>query len=248
METILVIFLGFLVGISSALLGLGGNIIIVPSLPLISQLELPSVIATGILTVFFVTLFNVINFYRQKLLDFKLVSLLIIPTSLSSYISSHYASLIPEKTIKTLFILVMILMLIKLIIPLKINLQKKYQKFIFVLAGLFSGTLAGLTGVGTGIILGPLLLSTQMTEDIKVSPTINFLIMISCFFSSLNYLSILNISFPQSGLVRLDYVLLILIPALITGIIGRKLNSNIKPRNRRIVVGLTLILLIAKTI
>ena len=248
MSEILIILLGSFVGISAALLGLGGNILIVPLLPLFTELSLQSVIATGILTVFFVTLFNVINFYRQGLIEFKIITLLFIPTSVSSFISSRLSSLVPEHIVKILFVLAMAAMVVKLFLPKKASLKKNNQKYILIAAGLFSGSLAGLTGVGTGILLAPLLLSLEITEDKKVSPTINFLIMVSCFFSSLNYLSFSNFSFPQSGLVRLDYVLLIAIPAILSSIIGRKLNSNISPKMRRIVVSLTLLFLIFKTI
>lgn len=248
MSEILVILLGSFVGISAALLGLGGNILIVPLLPLITELSLQSIIATGILTVFFVTFFNVINFYRQGLLEFKIITLLFIPTSLSSFISSRLSSYVPEHMIKALFLFAMTGMVVKLFLPKKASLKKDNPKYLLTAAGLFSGSLAGITGVGTGILLAPLLLSLKITDDKKISPTINFLIMVSCFFSSLNYLSFSNFSYPQSGLVRLDYVLLIAVPAILSSIIGRKLNSNISPNTRRIVVGLTLLALIIKTI
>jgi uncharacterized membrane protein YfcA len=242
------ILLGSLVGISSALLGLGGNILIVPILPLISELPLQSVIATGIFTVFIVTLTNVINFYRQGLLDFKIIFYLFIPTSVSSYMSSHYATLIPENIIKILFLFVMIAMLIKLFLPKRENKKPQSFKLLLLIVGFFSGSLAGLTGVGTGILLAPLLLSMGITDEKKVSPTINFLIMVSCFFSSLNYLSFENLHYPNSGLVRIDYALAIALPAILSSILGRKMNSNISPKKRRIIVGLTLIALILKTI
>lgn len=250
MEAFFIILLGSLVGISSALLGLGGNILIVPILPLISELNLTSVIATGILTVFFVCLVNVINFYRQDLLDFKLITLLFIPTSVASFLSSSFHHYFSEEIIKFLFLAVMAAMIVKLFLPKKEKSkgEKKEHKIFLLAAGAFSGLLAGLTGVGTGIILGPLLLSMSSTDEKKVSPTINFLIMVSCFFSSLNYLSLEQFNFPSSGPVRLDYVIYIAIPALITGIIGRRMNTTISPKKRRIVVGIALILLMIKTI
>lgn len=250
MDILLTIILGSFVGVSAALLGLGGNILIVPILPMISDLQLPSVIATGIFTVFIVTLINVFNFYRQNLIDISLILLLFIPTSVASYTSSHFAHLVPESILKILFLLVMAIMLVRLFLTSKAKNQeaRKFPKLVLLISGAFSGILAGLTGVGTGIILAPLLLSMSVTDERKVSPTINFLIMVSCFFSSLNCLSFENLSFPQSGLVRLDYALYIAIPASITAIVGRKMNSNISTKHRRIVVGLALSLLMIKTI
>ena len=107
-----------------------------------------------------------------------------------------------------------------------------------LIAGFLSGVLAGLTGIGTGIILGPLLLSANLTDDKKVSPIINFLIMIACLSSSFNY----------TDLVRYDYAFYIAIPAIITGYFGRKLNTSISPKRRRFIVASCLIILMIKTI
>lgn len=246
MTLLLSVILGTLVGISSALLGLGGNIIIVPLLSSISDLSLQSVVATGIFSVFIVTLINVINFYRQQLLDFKLIATLIIPTALASYLSSYYAPAIPQTVVKTLFITVMLGMFARLLM--KSSYQMKASGFFLVFAGFFSGSLAGLTGIGTGVILAPLLFSSPSIQDKKVSPTINFLIMVSCFISSLNYLSWDQLNSPLAGYVRLDYALYITIPALITSILGRKLNKTIDPMRRKMIVSAALLLLIVKTI
>jgi uncharacterized membrane protein YfcA len=247
MDFILVILLGGLVGISSALLGLGGNILIVPILPLISQLPLPSVIATGILTVFLVTLFNVINFYRQNLIDIKIISLLFFPTSLASFISSYYAHLFSEVFIRYAFLFIMGAMLLKLFFPPKKH-QTQLPKSILIIPGIFSGLLAGLTGVGTGIILAPLLVVLSITDEKKISPSINFLIMVSCFFSSINYLFLERFSFPQAGLVRLDYALGMALVAMITSQIGRRWNRTITSGHRKLVIALMLIVLMLKTI
>lgn len=253
MDILLIAILGGLIGISSALLGLGGNILIVPILPLFplaSSLSLKSVVATGIFTVFFLTLVNVFSFYRQKLIDFKLVLTLIIPTSLFSFLSSFHVDKVNDNVIKTLLILVMISMVIRLLLFKKkeSNTVNELNYPLLLGAGALSGSLAGLTGVGTGVLLGPLLLSLNLTDEKKVSPTINFLIMVACFFSSLNYLSFSEFNFPNSGLVRLDIALMIFIPAIFTAILGRKINKNISPRLRRWVVSSVLSLLIIKIV
>ena len=248
-ETILIAILGGLIGFSSSVFGLGGNILIVPLLPLIIDLELPSVIATGIFTVLIVTFVNTLHFYRQGLLDFRLVTFLFLPTSVTSFISSHYAHLVPEPMIRIVFLGVMAGILMKLFRKKSTQQTTHSQTYIQVLllsAGALSGLLAGLTGIGTGVILTPLLLSLAVTDERNVSPTINFLIMVSCFFSSINYLSWQTLSFPTSGLVHLDTALYLSIPALLSAIQGRKLNSTIDPRKRKIIVAVALLTLMVK--
>lgn len=250
MESLFIIILGILIGLSSSLLGLGGNVLIVPILPLISELQWKFVIPTGILTVFIVTLLNVLSFYKQKLLDLKLIALLFFPISLFSYISSYLINNFSEQFIKVCFVTIMSLMVAKLIIPVKakkLN-NNSIQNLALILAGSLAGFLAGITGIGSGLILAPLLLGFNMTDPKKVSPTINFLIMSACFFSSVNYLSFNFENFPQLGSIRLDYVFYISIPAIISSMYGRKMNLNIADNKRKVIMGSTLFLLVIKEI
>lgn len=241
-----VILLGAFIGICSALLGLGGNILIVPILPLVSELTLSEVIATGIFTVFLVTVVNVSSFYRQGLIDFKLITILFIPTTVGSFVSSHFAPNFSENFIRILLIIVMCLMIAKLVINIRQQMSLKYKTFILVVAGFISGSLAGLTGIGTGILLAPLLLAFHLTAANKVSPTINFLIMLACASASLNYLDFTHWEGSKWGSVRVDYVVTLFLPALLTSKIGRSFNQTIQPRRRKLLVGASLSILAVK--
>ncbi|NRA63444.1 MAG: sulfite exporter TauE/SafE family protein [Pseudobacteriovorax sp.] len=247
MDIVLTIVLGALVGISAALLGLGGNLLIVPLLPVMTQLDLSTTIATGIVAVFVVTAMNVLRFYRKKLLDLNLLLLLMVSTAMASFLSSYFSMLVPLQYIQGVFLIIMVSMLIKLWMPKQQRDAGSSSRMLLLAAGAFSGLLAGLTGVGTGVILGPLLLSSHNIDEKKVSPLINALIMVACFFSSFNYLSLETASFPLMGQVRVDYAVYLAVPALLTGIVGRRLNANISSFKRKLLVSGTLGLLIFKT-
>lgn len=249
MEILLTLVLGAMVGLSSALLGLGGNIIIVPLLPMITDISLPSTIATGIFAVLIVTSVNVLMFYRQKLLDVPLVFTLLPVTAGSSYLSSFFSHLVPEAYIKILFLLVMSAMVVGLLKPRTKKPQSKpHSPILLYIAGIFSGFLGGLTGIGIGVILGPMLLTTTATDERKVSPTINALILTACIFASLNYLSWRDISYPQMGHVRIDLALYLAGAAVFTAKYGRQLNGIISTRQRKIAVSSTLVALCIKTV
>lgn len=244
MEFLLIAILGMAIGVSSALLGLGGNILIVPLLPLFIDIPLKETIATGIFTVFFLTLFNCYFFLKSKLIDLKVGLKLILPTFIFSFIGAKYTNYFSESFITYSLVIIMVLMIIRLNTKLNfssLESDSSKESFVLVLSGMISGFLAGLTGVGNGVILGPILLGFKLVDDKKVSPTINFMIMIACLSATFNNLDFSNISLERSGLVRIDVALYILFPALISSFFGRRMNTNISKKMRRLLVSVTLI-------
>lgn len=240
------LILGLFIGLSASLLGLGGNILIVPLLPLFTDLPLREVVATGIFTVFFVCLNNVFFFWRQGLIDFRTCLILLIPTSMGSYLSSFYSSRLSEDLIQGILIGIMALMVVKLNLKIKENRASKKPYHFMILGALVSGSLAGITGIGSGVILGPLLLAFGLTDHKKVSPVINVMIVVACFFSSLNYLNLNEWSHYRSGAVHLDLALLMILTSLPSSFLGRKFNHQIDPRLRKRIVSAVLGVLILK--
>lgn len=253
MEMVLLLLLGLSIGILSSLLGLGGNILIIPILPLITELNLKEVIATGIFTVFFITFVNVLAFYRKGLVNFKETIFLIIPTIVFSYLGSAYSKFLNDNVINYILISIMVSMVLKLnLITSKdhSNSQNKIRplkrRLIFLFSGSFSGVLAGITGIGSGLILGPILYGLKLLEKKRVSPAINLLIATACFFASLNNLSFSHFDWPRSGLVHFDISIYILLPALISSIYGRRWNSSIEEALRKKILSFVIIILILK--
>lgn len=244
MEVLLISILGLSIGVSSALLGLGGNILIVPLLPLFVDISLKETIATGIFTVFFLTLFNCYFFLKAKLIDLSTSLKLIFPTFLCSYLGAKFSNHFSETTITYLLVSIMILMIIRLNANLSfspLHKNSKKEGIVLIVSGIISGFLAGLTGVGNGVILGPILLGFKIVDDKKVSPTINFMIMIACLSATFNNLDFTSVSLTRSGMVRIDIALSLLIPALLSSFVGRKLNTNISKQTRRLLVSFALI-------
>lgn len=242
--------LGALVGFASSLLGLGGSVFIIPLLPELIDLPLKTIIYTSIFCVMLVTAFNVFMFHRQKLVDWKLGLSLFPLVSLASFCTSYFSHLFSDVVVKLMLVSIMLIMVLRLLVN-KFDgmgdVSQGTRTAVKGVAGLLSGGLAGLTGIGSGVILGPTLLSLNLTHPKKVSPTINLLISFTCLFSILG-----NVNLSQ-GLtfkvpVRLDLSVTIFLFSIMGSFIGRKLNSSIDPRTRKIVVGVTLFLLAAKVL
>lgn len=243
-------FLGLTVGFASSLLGLGGSVFIIPLLPLFIDLTLKSIIYTSILCVLFVTAFNVIMFTKEDLVDWRLGLSLFPLVSAASFLSSKFSHYFSESIVKYLLIATMLSMVLKLLWKpkkVKANISSLMRNTISACAGLLSGALAGLTGIGSGVILGPTLLSLNLTDHKKVSPTINLLIFFTCLFSTLGNLSLLeNFSLQFKEPVKVELAMTIFICSLLGSWYGRKINSKIDQSKRKIVIAITLSLLAFK--
>jgi uncharacterized membrane protein YfcA len=250
MQDLLVLFLGLSVGLSSSLLGLGGNVVIVPLLPLITALELKVVVATGITTVFLVTLINTVFFLRDRLVDLKLVLWLFFPSSLASFLAAGTIQYIPADWIRYTITFILVIMILRLISRKKQSntLAKKTSTGILLIASFISGVTAGVTGVGTGVLMSPLLLTFQIIDPKKVGPTINALICLTSFSSCLKFLTSSNFAFPQWGLIRLDYVFFLSTAAVFSAFWGRRWNKRIAADTRKRILAFCLFLLLLKMI
>lgn len=246
---LLLLFLGVIIGLSSSLFGLGGNVFIIPILPLIIDIPIHSVVITGIFTVCILSALNCYFFYRQKLIDFKLIIRLLAPTFFASFLSSFYMTRFSSDNVSLLFSLVLFLMICKLNIE-RTNQIKEHQNqdIKLLLLGMISGFIAGIIGVGNGLILAPFLLSTGIVEPRKVSPTINGLIFISCLSASLSHLYAVSAEHSQKNLIRFDIVFMILIGAVVSSFLGRKLNLEISAKSRKHILTIFLTLLLFKSL
>ena len=213
--------LGVIIGISSALLGLGGNIFIIPLMPLIVDIPLKEIIATGIFSVLLTTSLNSFFFFREKLIPLDITLSLVIPTFIFSFLGSKFASHANDSFILIILICIMIFMLVRLNIDLKSLQNVKIGRVGLFAAGTVSGTMAGFTGIGSGVILGPLMLIFNLVEHKKISPTINFMIAIACFSATLNNMQVGESLNYQLGLIHLDLAFMIFIPAAVSSYIGR---------------------------
>ncbi|MDB2426235.1 TSUP family transporter, partial [bacterium] len=85
MDIVYLLILGTVIGLLSSLIGIGGGIVIVPMLPIVFAMPQKEAIATSLLTICLITLFNTINYYFKNLLNVKVVLKLIIISSIGSY-------------------------------------------------------------------------------------------------------------------------------------------------------------------
>jgi hypothetical protein len=116
-QTILILILiGIAAGMLSGLVGVGGGIIIVPSLVYFIGFSQKTAQGTSLgLILLPVGILAVLQYYKQGHMDAKVVALLAIGFIAGSYFGSKIALSLPQDTIKKFFAVMMVLVAVKML-------------------------------------------------------------------------------------------------------------------------------------
>lgn len=116
-QTILIIIMvGLAAGVLSGLVGVGGGIIIVPSLVYFIGFSQKTAQGTSLgLILLPVGILAVLQYYKQGHLDMKVVGILAIGFLAGSYFGSKIALSISQETLKKVFAVLMILIALKIL-------------------------------------------------------------------------------------------------------------------------------------
>ena len=165
--------MGVLAGVSSSLLGIGGGILFVPLLPLISEMSQREVIATSLMAILFISSLNSYFFHRNSLMDWKTIFVLspgaILGVCLGVY-GGYYFSDLYLQIIGIVWLVGLAGRALWGVWVSKLDHRYDLSLGWVVLGGFFVGVFSGLTGIGTGLILSALLLSWRRIKHIHISP------------------------------------------------------------------------------
>ena len=116
-QTILIlIIIGIAAGIMGGLVGVGGGIIIVPSLVYFLSFTQKSAQGTSLgLLLLPVGIFGVLQYYKQGHVDLRVVAIIAIGFLAGSYYGSKIALSLPQETVKKIFAIVLLLISIKML-------------------------------------------------------------------------------------------------------------------------------------
>ncbi len=124
-QTILIlVIVGIAAGMLGGLVGVGGGIIIVPSLIYFLSFSQKSAQGTSLgLLLLPVGILGVLQYYKQGHVDFRVVAIIAIGFLLGSYFGSKIALSLPQETVKKIFAILLLIIAIKMLF-----LDKKVQE------------------------------------------------------------------------------------------------------------------------
>lgn len=192
-----------------SLVGFGGGIFIVPSLILIFNVPIEIAIGVTAISLFPSSLISSIANWHNKTIDFKLVFLLELPTVVGAFVGALLTSLLPTKPLEVVFAVFLLFLSWKMSkqVPLETppNLfgrffnrindigphlpNRPYKVGVWAtgLFGALAGTIAGLFGVGGGILKTPIMLRVFKVPLRTATGSALMMIVMTSFVSGLTH-------------------------------------------------------------
>ena len=243
--------LGIIVGLMSSILGLGGGILLVPSLIFFFGFPQHVAVATSLLTIGFVSSFNVLRFQLKAPIKWKIILGLGFTGGLFSFSAGRVAGFLPEKLLLIFFVIVLMFLIIKTIYA-KENPDAESAKHTVLKGSLRTGAIAGLisglTGVGGGSILTPMLLAREDLPKKMVVPLANAFMMITALAAAAAYAlqDFSGFSGWVIGSLHLDTALLIFAGSVPAAYLGTHFQDRISLQVRKVALLFFLILILVK--
>lgn len=174
-ELLQILILGGVVSLLSVFLGFGGGTILVPLLPFFLGLSVKEAIATSSFIVLMNSFLNSVSFARQGLIDWRLIRYFAIPAVLSAVVASSWIISSAENVTAILVAVIFAsLVWITYLGPAKApQFLRRSKTWVLIFAGLSVGAVAGVSGLGGGAFIVPLMIAGAWTIGAKISPTSN---------------------------------------------------------------------------
>lgn len=170
-------FLGFLGGVLSGVAGVGGGVIFIPALVYAAHWGIKEAIAASLVLIFFAAFSGTFRNFRstKNPIDWKLTAFLAVAVAPSTLIGVAVSRISPDIVLEVAFAILLLI----LAYPtarggnlLRVGDRRKASPALVLVAGVGIGTLAGLLGVGGGVLLVPLMvlgLGVSMKRAISTS-------------------------------------------------------------------------------
>ena len=251
-ELILTFVGGGLVGLLSSVLGLGGGIVIVPLLTVVFEMAHAEAIATSLMTIAFITMLNTYRFQKKKMINWRMVLVIIVFSAVSSFAGGYLVSILNERLLLLFFILFVFYVFIQTLFLkhrlTELDSPRHSPWFWGAIIGSFSGIISGTTGVGGGAIITPLLFKSRVEIPARVVPITNAVMLMNAFFAliPLACQPATQSGFLTLGLIHIDRALLIFAGAIPVSVWGTHHQGHISIKTKKIFIAFVLLIILVR--
>lgn len=254
MSLIAVPLMGLFVSLVSVFLGLGGGIILVPLLPSVFGLTVHEAVATSLFTIVFVVSDNTFKFHKRKLVYWNIVLLMGPVSAITAVAAAQLSQAVSPRYILMALLVLLVLVAIRTLATsvLARNYQAKdklgeKERMFSMAGGALAGLTSGFAGVGSGVILSPLMIMLRTVKPEQLSPTANANMMFTTGAASLSFVfSGELVKWNQWGLIRWDIALGVFVSTTIFSNFIRPYQNKLPFRIKSLILGLLLLFLIVK--
>ncbi|MGY6103371.1 sulfite exporter TauE/SafE family protein [Pasteurella multocida] len=251
---LILIVCGVLTNFMSAIFGIGGGVLMVPILyTLFPDFPLQMVAATSLTIVIASSLINLIYFYKQKIqINFKAMLLWSVGMIIGVQLGFEASFYLPDTLIVIVFISVLTILAIRTIFHSKIvktDQAERHENLKGAGLCLFGGGVAGMTGIGGGSIMAPLIGQLNSVKPHQIAPYTNYMMVIGGLGSLYGYLSKtppFHLDYGwQIGYVNFSVVTIVVLSSFVTSFISMKIRGLLHPDVARKMLGLILLAIAA---
>ncbi len=235
-ENVWMIPLGFAAGIVGSIIGLGGGIIVVPTL---TFLGIPPALASSssLFAAFSNAVASTTSYAKQRRIDYKTGFRLGLMSLPGTVLGALLTAEVTPSIFKILFGIVLVVSCLYLFMKLSIR-QKEtsVSKIVIILSAaisFFAGILSSLFGIGGGIIFVPLMI-IGLGLMVKNATATSQLILLFSSASGLATHSLL-------GHADYNYALFLSVGAFFGGLVGARLSIEIKENSIRIMISAAMV-------
>lgn len=187
-------FLGIFSGIASAMFGIGGGTIIVPSM-MLSGADITFAVGISIMQMVFTSIFGSYLNYRKRLISLKTGLALGVGGLLGSSLSGLILLMVSERILLFVFLGFTIASFLKFFFSRKTIYQAKAisrvkKAIVLILSGIIVGIFSSSLGIGGGLLLAPLLGVFLGLNSKEAIPLALFFICFSSFSGAISLYSV----------------------------------------------------------
>ena len=235
---VILIFCGMLTNLMSAIFGIGGGVLMVPILyTLFPDFPLQMVAATSLTIVIGSSLINLFYFYKQKIqINYKAMLLWSLGMIVGVQLGFEASFYLHDTIIISIFIITLTILAIRTFFR-KSSVSNDNC--------FFGGSIAGMTGIGGGSIMAPLIAQLRSVSAYQIAPYTNYMMVIGGLGSLYGYLSKtapFHIQYGwQIGYVNFTIVLIVVLSSFATSFLSMKIRGILHPDIARKLLGLILL-------
>jgi uncharacterized protein len=150
---------GAVAGALSGLFGVGGGIVIVPGLILLGRMPTRRAVATSLAAIVPIAAAGAIGYAIEGAVDWPAAGLLVLGAAAGTFAGTHFLRRLPERALRVIFAVFLLAAAVALPFEAVAGAGRADITLaggvVLVVMGLVAGVLAGLLGVGGGIVMVP---------------------------------------------------------------------------------------------
>jgi uncharacterized membrane protein YfcA len=227
---VLIFLLAVITSTASALVGLGGGLLLIPFIILIFGLPLKYVAGTMLIAMVPYTAVATLRNFKQKYVSVKIGLIMEIGSVIGVISGSTASALIPNLYLKIIFVIIILYLMFTLQIPTNSPynyIARVFKKINFIppffncktagrdrcsipaliFVGFWAGLFSGLLGIGGGFLKTPVLIVGVLLRPKVAVGTALFMIMITASFGAVNHALLGHIYYQIAAVISLGMMI-----------------------------------------